>query len=262
MQGVVAAVLETQRQARSIAVDAARSAADAAQTGAKSTAERTIVSLAAVAGIAVANATAVLSKADARGIAVGIAVLFVFLAAWAIFVEGPTMRAPLKSFASDLPTIGYLLPEADRAAILGMDALDGSQHRPPRPNPGTYRLYRGIHPHRGDRSLTVRAAAVTGWSDTGTIVFVTAVPSSGKSAVRRWIGDPRHITLIIWGVVFTVARLPKGTAVPWPSIELEEGVTRSHLPVLSGAQLADQLAVDRDRGEDLTGPVDLARRGA
>jgi hypothetical protein len=121
--GEVAAVLETQRQARSIAVDAARSAADAAQTGAKSAAERTIASLAAVAGIAVANATAVLSKADARAIAVGIAILFVFLAAWAIFVEGPTMRAPLKSFASDLPTVGYLLPEADRAAVLGMDAL-------------------------------------------------------------------------------------------------------------------------------------------
>jgi hypothetical protein len=124
--GEVAAVLETQRQARSIAADAARSAADAAQTAAKSATERTIASLAAVAGIAVANATAVLSKPDARAIAIGIAGLFVFLAAWAIFVEGPTMRAPLSSFSADLATIGYLLPQADRTAILGMDALKKS----------------------------------------------------------------------------------------------------------------------------------------
>jgi hypothetical protein len=121
--GEVAAVLETQRQARSIAVDAARSAADAAQTAAKSATERTIASLAALAGIAVANATAVLSKADARAIAIGITGLFVFLVAWAIFVEGPTMRAPLNSFNKDLATIGYLLPQMDRTAILGMDAL-------------------------------------------------------------------------------------------------------------------------------------------
>ena len=46
-----------------------------------------------------------------------------FLAAWTIFVEGPTMRAPLTSFAADLRTIGYLLSETDRAEILGMRAL-------------------------------------------------------------------------------------------------------------------------------------------
>src|SRR5262249_51888918 len=85
--------------------------------------ERTITSLAAVIGIAVANATQVLSAADSRAIAIGIAAVFIFLTGWAIFVEGPAMRAPLDSFASDLPIIGYLLPSEDRTDILGMQAL-------------------------------------------------------------------------------------------------------------------------------------------
>lgn len=102
--------------------------AEGAQAAAKSATERTIASLAAVAGIAIANATAVLSDTNARGIALGIAGLFVFLAAWTIFVEGPTMRAPLASFAADLPTIGYLLPETDRAEVLNMQALKTASH--------------------------------------------------------------------------------------------------------------------------------------
>jgi hypothetical protein len=126
--GEVAAVLESQRQARSIAVDAARESADAAQSAAKSATERTIASLAAVAGVAVANATAVLSAADARAIAIGIAALFAFLAVWAIVIEGPGMRAPLDSFTTDLPTIGHLLPPSDRTAILGMQALKAASH--------------------------------------------------------------------------------------------------------------------------------------
>lgn len=121
--GEVAVVLESQRQARSMAVDTARGSADAAQSAAKSATERTIASLAAVAGIAVANATAVLSAADARAIAIGIAAIFLFLTGWAIFIEGPAMRAPLDSFTADLPVIGHLLSPADRTAILGMQAL-------------------------------------------------------------------------------------------------------------------------------------------
>ena len=121
--GEVAVVLESQRQARSMAVDTARGSADAAQSAAKSATERTIASLAAVAGIAVANATAVLSAADARAIAIGIAAIFLFLTGWAIFIEGPAMRASLDSFTADLPVIGHLLSPADRTAILGMQAL-------------------------------------------------------------------------------------------------------------------------------------------
>jgi hypothetical protein len=124
----VAAVIDSQRQARTIAVDAARKSADAAQSAAKSATERTIASLAAVVGIAVANATAVLPAADARAIAIGIAALFAFLTIWAIFIEGPDMRAPLNSFKADLPTIGYLLSETDRTAILDMQALKVASH--------------------------------------------------------------------------------------------------------------------------------------
>jgi hypothetical protein len=50
--------------------------------------------------------------------------------------------------------------------------------------------------------------------------------------VLFWHGDPPHITFIIWGVVFIITRVPKETPVPWPSVELEEGITRPHLPVL------------------------------
>jgi hypothetical protein len=121
--GEVAAVLETQRQARSIAIETARQAADAAQTAAKSTAERTIASLAGVAGIAVANATAVLGESDARSIALGIAGLFVFLTLWAIFVEGPPLRNPLTSLSSDMPRIASLLSSTDREGILSMSVV-------------------------------------------------------------------------------------------------------------------------------------------
>ena len=96
-------------------------------------------------------------------------------------------------------------------------------------------------------------------------IRVAGVPGSHwnfASMAGRWIGDPPHLTFIIWGVVFIVARLPTGTEVPWPSIELEEGVTRAILPVLTKLQLADLLAVDRVRGEDLTGAVDLATPSA
>jgi hypothetical protein len=124
----VAAVLDSQRQARTIAVDAARKSADAAQSAAKSAAERTIASLAAVVAVAVARATAVLAAADARAIAIGIAALFVFLAIWAIAIEGLDMRAPLNSFKADLPTIGHLLSEEDRNAILDMQALKVASH--------------------------------------------------------------------------------------------------------------------------------------
>lgn len=121
--GEVAAVLETQRQARSIAIDTARQSAESAQTAAKSAAERTIASLGAVAGIAVANATAVLSAADSRSIAIGISGLFIFLALWAIFIEGPPMGSPITSLKDDLPTIASLLSEKERKTILDLHVV-------------------------------------------------------------------------------------------------------------------------------------------
>jgi hypothetical protein len=72
-----------------------------------------------------------------------------------------------------------------------------------------------------------------------------------------WAGDPPHITFIIRGVVFIVTRLPKDTDVPWPSVELEAGVTRSKLPILKGAELRDLFDIDRPRAADLT--PDVAR---
>jgi hypothetical protein len=122
--GEVAAVLETQRQARSIAIDTSRQAAEVAQAAAKSAAERTIASLAAVAGIAIAHATTVLSAADARGIATGIALLFVFLALWAILVEGPPMRGIITSLSDDLPKIGSLLTERQLREVLEMTSVE------------------------------------------------------------------------------------------------------------------------------------------
>jgi hypothetical protein len=126
--GEVAAVLESQRQTRSIAVEAARGSADAAQEAAKSAAERTIASLAAVAGVAVANASSVVSVATARGLAVGIIALFTFLAIWTIVVEGPGMCAPINSFKSDLSVIGHLLSQADQTEVLKMRALSTAEH--------------------------------------------------------------------------------------------------------------------------------------
>jgi hypothetical protein len=67
------------------------------------------------------------------------------------------------------------------------------------------------------------------------------------SMAGGWAGDPPHITFIIRGVVFIVRRLPKGTDVPWPSVELEAGVTRSTLPVLQGADLRHLFEIDSPR---------------
>jgi hypothetical protein len=105
-----------------MAIETALKSTDAARSAAKSATERTIASLAGVAAIAVAHATAVLDQSDARDISFIIAGLFVFLGLWTIFIEGPAMQAPLDAFRGDLKLLGYLLSEADRTSILGMEA--------------------------------------------------------------------------------------------------------------------------------------------
>jgi hypothetical protein len=119
----VAAVLEMRQQARNVAIDAARQSADVAQSTARSAATRAIATLGAVASIAVARATAVLSAKDSRDIAVGIAALLIFLAVWAVFIEGPPMRAPLASLEYDFPRIADLLTQKERKDILSMNVL-------------------------------------------------------------------------------------------------------------------------------------------
>ena len=121
--GEVAVVLESQRQARSMAVDTARGSADAAQSAAKSATERTIASLAAVAGIAVATRLRccppqmlVPSRSRSRPSS----------------CSSPRGRSSLKgrpcrrrwtASLPDLPLIGHLLSPDDQKAILGMQAL-------------------------------------------------------------------------------------------------------------------------------------------
>jgi len=125
----VAAVLDTQRQARAIAIETARQSAEAAQAAAKSATERTIASLGAVAGVVVVNATAVLKSADARGLAIAIAAFLCFLAAWAVFVEGPAISRPLRDLRSDFGTIARLLDATEREAILGMSTIKSVEWR-------------------------------------------------------------------------------------------------------------------------------------
>jgi hypothetical protein len=125
----VAAVLETQRQARAIAIETARQSAEAAQAAAKSATERTIASLAAVAGVVVANATAVLKPVDAQGLAIAIAALLCFLATWTVFIEGPAISRPLRDLQSDFIAIARLLDVAERTAILGMSTVKSAERR-------------------------------------------------------------------------------------------------------------------------------------
>ena len=123
----VAAVLETQRQARAIAIETARQSAEAAQALAKSATERTIASLAAVAGVVVANATAVVKPVDAQGLAIAISALLCFLAAWTVFIEGPVISRPLRDLQSDFVTIARLLDVTERNAILGMSTVKSAE---------------------------------------------------------------------------------------------------------------------------------------
>ena len=92
-------------------------------------------------------------------------------------------------------------------------------------------------------------------SGLGTSIRVAQVRGSHwefASMSGGWVGDPPHMTFIIWGIVFIVTRLPKGTDVPWRSIELEAGVTRSKLPVLSLTELNHLFDVNRPRAVLLT----------
>ena len=76
--------------------------------------------------------------------------------------------------------------------------------------------------------------------DVPTSILVAQVRGSHwnyASSGGRWVGDPPHIVFIIGGVVFIVTRIPRGTPVPWSSIELEEGVTRAALPELSTSDI-------------------------
>ncbi len=125
----VAAVLDTQRQARAIAIDTARQSAEAAQVAAKSATERTIASLGVVAGVVVANATAVLKATDAQELAIAIAVVLCFLAAWTVFIEGPAISRPLRDLRNDFETIARLLDAAERKAILGMSTIKSAARR-------------------------------------------------------------------------------------------------------------------------------------
>jgi hypothetical protein len=124
----VTAALDTQRQARAGAAEAAQQSASAAQAAAKSTAERTIASLAAVVGIAVAHASDILARGSARALAIGVAALFAFLMAWTIVAEGLSMRAPINSFKKDLKVMTPLLGDGDREAIKNMDVLKTAKH--------------------------------------------------------------------------------------------------------------------------------------
>lgn len=119
----VGTALTLVQDSRKAAVDAARSSSEAALAAARSVAERILAGLAATGAVVVAHAATRLPEDTARQLVAAVAGYLLFLALWALLVEGPAVTAPLRAFKKDLPTTAALLGETQRNEILGLRSL-------------------------------------------------------------------------------------------------------------------------------------------
>lgn len=119
----VGTALTLVQDSRKAAVDAARSSSDAALAAARSVAERILAGLAATGAVVVAQAATRLPEDTARQLVAAVAGYLLFLALWALLVEGPAVTAPLRAFRADLPQTAALLGEAQREEIRGLRSL-------------------------------------------------------------------------------------------------------------------------------------------
>lgn len=127
--GAVAEVLRSQRGARAMAIETARKSSESAQAAAKSVVERTIASLGAVGGVALAGASKVISANQARSLSYAIAAYLVFLVFWSIFIEGPGVTNPLSALDDDLKQVGDLLSKEERKSISAIQSVTLAKRR-------------------------------------------------------------------------------------------------------------------------------------
>jgi hypothetical protein len=126
--GAISDLLEAQSAARGVVFDAARQAAAGAVDGSKSVAERTLASLGALGGLILAQSTTHIPLYLIRDAGEGLAGFLVFLALWAIFVEGPSLSPPLRSLSSDLKASSPLLTSDVLKSIVDMASVSRARH--------------------------------------------------------------------------------------------------------------------------------------
>lgn len=125
----VTEVLRSQREARAIAIKTARKSSEAAQSASKSVVERTIASLAAVGGVALASASKVITSDQGRNLALAIGAYLLVLVLWSILVEGPPITNPLGALQEDLKQVGDLLSAEERTRIMALKSVKLARRR-------------------------------------------------------------------------------------------------------------------------------------
>lgn len=125
----VTEVLRSQREARAIAIKTARKSSEAAQSASKSVVERTIASLAAVGGVALASASKVITSDQGRNLALAIGAYLLVLVLWSILVEGPPITNPLGALQEDLKQVGDLLSAEERTRIMALRSVKLARRR-------------------------------------------------------------------------------------------------------------------------------------
>ncbi|HSH62477.1 MAG TPA: hypothetical protein VK988_23060 [Acidimicrobiales bacterium] len=126
----VAEVFAAHRDARSLALGTARQSAEAALTAAKSVAERALASLAGIAGVVIARAASTpIDEKLADRLLLSIAGFALFLAVWAVIIEGRTMVAALDSLESDVREVGDILTPAQQRAVSELSLVKLAKRR-------------------------------------------------------------------------------------------------------------------------------------
>lgn len=116
-------VLRSQREARALAIETAQKSSEAARSASKSVVERTIASLAAVGGVALASASKVITRDQGGDLALAIGTYLLVLVLWSFFVEGPGITNPLQALEDDLKLVGDLLSPEERTRIMTVESV-------------------------------------------------------------------------------------------------------------------------------------------
>ncbi len=115
--GAVAEALAARRTARGAVAAAAQTATGAARDAAGSVMERTIVQVAAIGGVLVAQFNGVITRAQAVGVLAGIGLLTIVLLYTSRYITVPGIRASLWAAIADLDQFRDALAADDIAAI-------------------------------------------------------------------------------------------------------------------------------------------------
>lgn len=125
----VSEAFRARRDIEQLAQASALQAAERSAAIARSTIERSTALVIAAAGIFVAQSLDAITEGIAGQLRLLLAIVFCVLALWNIFLEGPLVSLPIRTFRVDLPKFGPLLSEAERESIGSMATLTTAANR-------------------------------------------------------------------------------------------------------------------------------------